>query len=340
MQPNSANLLVQCRRPAAVLAIGVAGCLVLMFLPGHWIAPVKAKAADGLRPAQVALLAARREGRDWAARLTSHYKSAAESARREAELSRLREENQRLAGELARLRLTAEGQSDASTAPRLVKATPVEARVLGRQALSFLGQAEMLDVGRSAGVEAGRLVLAGSAIVLDCGRDRRVEPGQIVIGEACVWGRIAEVGRTTSLVRRLVDAGYRDLVQIVGQRAATRGVRRGPQGVLEGTGGELARISRVDVTEPIEAGDMVYTAAETGVLPRPVLYGQVARVERPVGSAYWEIWMTPAAGRQAPERLSVLSLELNPLRTAEETLARSASEGPTLARSASEGGTK
>jgi cell shape-determining protein MreC len=316
-----------------VLVFAVAGCLVLMFLPGRCIAPLKAKAADGLRPAQAAMLAARREARLWSARLAGHFQCAGESARRDAELIRLREENRQLAGQLARLRLAAEGPSDANATPRLVKASPVEARVLGRQALSFLGRAELLDVGRSSGAEAGGLVL-------DCGRDRCVQPGQIAIGEACVWGRIAEVGRWTSLVRRLVDAGYRDVVQIVGQRAATRGLRRGPQGVLEGTGGQLARISRVDVTEPIEVGDMVYTAAETGVLPRPVLYGQVARVERPVGSAYWEIWMNPAAGRQAPERLLVLSLEINPLRAAEPTPARSASEGPTLARSASEGGTK
>jgi cell shape-determining protein MreC len=305
-----------------VLFLAVAGCLVLMFLPARWIAPVKARALDSLRPAQALVLAARREARDRSARLAGHFQSAGESARRDAELIRLRDENRQLAGQLARLRLAAEGPSDASAAPRLVKASPVEARVLGRQALSFLGRAELLDVGRSSGAEA-------DGLVLDCGRDRSVQAGQIVIGEACVWGRIAEVGRSTSLVRRLVDAGYRDLVQVVGQRAATRGVRRGPQGVLEGIGGELARISRVDVTEPIEAGDMVYTAAETGVLPHPVLYGQVARVERPVGSACWEIWMKPAAGRQAPERLSVLSLELNPLRTADDTLARSASEGQT-----------
>lgn len=138
----------------------------------------------------------------------------------------------------------------------------------------------------------------------------------LVLGEDCVWGRIAEVGRCTSLARSVVDKGYRDLVQIVGQKAAARGVRRGPQGVLEGTGTGRAKIGRVEVTAPVEVGDLVYTAAEVGLLARPALVGQLVRVERPVGSGYWEIWMEPAVGPRAPERLSVLTAEVNTARVA------------------------
>jgi cell shape-determining protein MreC len=167
----------------------------------------------------------------------------------------------------------------------------------------------LLDVGRAVGV-------ANDALVLDAGQDLQLRPGQMLLGEDCVWGRIAEVGRCTSLARSVTDAGYRDLVQIVGQRAAARGVRRGPQGVLEGTGARQAKINRVEVTEPVEVGDLVYTAAEVGLLAQPALVGQLVRVERPVGSGYWELWMEPAVGHYPPQRLSVLTAEVNTARTA------------------------
>lgn len=310
------NLMELIRRPAVVLAIALLGCAVLLCLPERLRGPIKGRAADWLRPAQQAVLQARSAGRRLGEGLDRHFRASADADRLESELARLAEENRRLAAELSALRLAVDAPPGALAAGSLLRPRPVEARVLGRQALAWLGRAQMLDVGRSAGAENGTLVLAPSPVVLDCGHDRSVKPGHLVLGENCVWGRIAEVGRYTSLVRGLLDPGYRDVVQIVGQKAAARGARHGPPGVLEGTGGPRAKISRVEVTEPVEVGDLVFTAAESGLLARPVLYGQVARVERPVGSACWDIWMEPAAGNRVPDRLLVLTAELNSARTA------------------------
>jgi hypothetical protein len=305
MLDRGTTRLERLRGPAGALAIAVALCAALVFLPERWRAAFKGQAADTLRPAQVALRWMRGAGRGLTERVGRQWHAAGETARLDAEITRLTEENRRLLEQLASLRVAAAAPAgDSLLVPR-----PVEARRLGRQALAWLGRAQLLDVGRSAGVEI-------DALVLDCGQDRQLQPGHLVLGENCVWGRVAEVGRVTSLVRSVVDVGYRDLVQIVGQKAAARGVRRGPQGLLEGTGGALAKISRVDVTEPVEVGDMVYTAAEVGLLARPALVGQVRQVKRPVGSGCWEIWMEPALGKRTPERVTVLTAEVNAARTA------------------------
>ena len=309
MRDRGTNPMHLVRRPAHVLAIALAACAALVFLPERWRSALKGQAADALRPAQKAALWVRGAGQDFAQHAGRRWRAAGEAARLEVEIARLTEENRRLVEQVTALRAAAAQSAAGADATRLLQPRLIEARVLGQQALAWLGRAQLLDAGRSAGVENG-------ALVLDCGRDLRVQPGQLVLGENCVWGRIAEVGRATSLVRSVVDAGYRDLVQIVGQRAAARGVRRGPQGVLEGTGAGQARINRVEVTEPVEKGDLVYTAAEAGLLARPVLVGQVVRVRRTVGSGYWEIWVEPAAGRRAPEQLSVLTAAVNPVRVA------------------------
>lgn len=297
------------RRPAVVLAIALAGCATLMFLPERWRSPVKGFAADCLRPGQQVVRQARAAGSRGATLVRSYFQAGSDTARLASELARITEENRRLAAEVAALRVRAASATTEPSGGGLLRARLLEARVLGRQALAWLGRAEMLDVGRTAGAETGTLVL-------DCGQDRNLKSGQLVVGEDCVWGRIAEAGRYTSLVHGPLDVAYRDVVQIVGQKAAARGLRRGPQGLLEGIGGPQAKISRVQVTEPIEVGDLVYTASESGLLVRPALYGRVVRLERPVGSACWEIWMEPAVGSRMPDRLLVVTAELNPARLA------------------------
>lgn len=309
VRERGTSIVQAIRRPAGGLAIALGVCVALFVLPERWRAPVKGQAADGLRPAQEAAQWVRRQGRLLTQQVGRHLHIAGEAAQLEAEIAQLTEENRRLVAQVASLRLAADEAAAAAHGARLLTPRAVEARVLGRQALAWLGRAQLLDVGRSAGVE-------NDALVLDCGQDCQVRPGQLVLGENCVWGRIAEVGRCTSVARSVVDTGYRDLVRIVGQKVAARGVRRGPQGVLEGTGTSRAKISRVEVTEPVEVGDLVYTAAEVGLLARPVLVGQVVHVARPVGSGCWEIWMEPAVGSRAPDRLSVLTAEMNAARIA------------------------
>jgi len=77
----------------------------------------------------------------------------------------------------------------------------------------------------------------------------------------------------------------------------------------------LPRIRLVDAAEPLSVGDPVYTVAGKGVFPTPLLYGQVAELDRPVGAAHWEIRMQPAIVDQ-PERVAVVRTELNPIRVA------------------------
>ncbi len=78
----------------------------------------------------------------------------------------------------------------------------------------------------------------------------------------------------------------------------------------------MARVRLVEVTRPVSVGDLVYTAAEKGVLPAPLLYGRVVRLQRPIGAAHWEIWMQPALAADEPQQVAVLRTELNPSRLA------------------------
>ncbi len=119
--------------------------------------------------------------------------------------------------ELARSLALAPGQfttADERRTPSLLIPQLIPARVLGQQAQAFLLTHDLLDVGRSQGALPNSLVIDEVPQLLDQGRDASVKPGRLVLAGSRVWGKVAEVGPHTCTVRRITDAGYRDLVQL------------------------------------------------------------------------------------------------------------------------------
>ncbi len=222
-----------------------------------------------------------------------------------------------------------------SPMPPLLLSQTIPARVLGRQAKAFLQAREILDVGRSRGVAADAIVVdsdrrlfvnkstkidpqqtgsAQDAAILDQGRDGELQSGRFVLAGRRVWGKLAEVGRHTSTVQRATDAGYRDLVQVASLSEGK--LRFQARGVVVGQGQPLCKIENIETSEPIAAGDLVFTA-DDGVLDVPLLYGRVVRLERKPGAAHWEIWMEPSVPvNSPPAQVAVLSMDLNPARLA------------------------
>lgn len=303
------NLIARLTSPAGTLGVGLMVAIGLALLPARWTASIRGAAATLLRPGQTAACGLRRQGTRATTRIRSHFQAAARLAEAEDELRLLKGENRRLAAELAaaQIRPSAPAGDVADDEARLLTARCVPARVLGRQARAFLGRHHLLDCGSRAGIEPDALVVDCPGLI-DRGRDAEIQPGQLVLAGRRVWGKIVELGAHTSVVRGVTEPGFRELVGL--------GDPPGAQGILEGTGEPLARIRLVEVTEPVSVGDPVYTATGKGVLPVPLLYGRIVRLERPAGAAYWEIWMQPAIAEE-PEQVAVLRTELNPLRVAE-----------------------
>lgn len=313
---ESRNSTTRFTRPANALAIGLAASLVLMAMPERWTSTGKSLVGCVLRPGQIAVRSVRERARRLIAEVTFHRNTAAQLYEARRELDRLRQENRRLQDAVAVL----QGQIRPAEGPgekeRLLGVECVDARVLGQQARSFLGRHHLLDAGTRERIESNDLVVDSAPGLIDRGGDAEIQPSQLVLSGARIWGMVIQVGRHTSTVRTVTEPGYRDLVQL--GDGGSRQRSRGPQGILEGTGEPLARIRLVEVTEPVAVGDAVYTAAGKGVLPRPLLYGHVVRIERPVGSPHWDIWMQPAVAPASPEHVAVLRTVLNPLRVAEK----------------------
>src|SRR5262249_42924784 len=127
-------------------------------------------------------------------------------------------------------------EHDSSHLSPLLTSQTISARVLGRQAQSFLLTRNMLDVGKAQGATAKALVIddvtSSTKPLLDQGRDAAIEQDRLVLAGSRVWGKVAEVGLHTCTVQGITDAGYRDLVQLANVRDgrlhfAARGVLKG-----------------------------------------------------------------------------------------------------------------
>lgn len=309
--------------PAALLAVGVVLGVGFVLAPASLSDAAKGRMAALLRPGQLGVLSLRERGGRVVALVETHFHTAAQLAEAQHQRERLEQANRRLAAELAAAERRSPdpahdptGEAAGEEAGPLLLTRCVEARVLGQQARAYLGRHHLLDVGSRAGVEPDALVLDAPPGLIDQGGNAGLEAGQLVLSQGRVWGKVVDVATATSTVRTVTEPGYRDLVQLAGPKAGNRHPPAGPQGILEGTGEPLARVRLIEVTEPVAVGDLVYTAGAQGLLPQPLLYGRVVRVQRPVGAAHWDIWMEPAVAPGRPEQVAVLRTELNPVRVA------------------------
>jgi len=110
----------------------------------------------------------------------------------------------------------------------------------------------------------------------------------------------------------VTSLGYHDLVMLTGPD----GKRLGPEGILEGTGGPLARLQFVETIEPVAEGDLVWSISAKGILPTPMLSGRVVRAGQPPGATLWEAEVQPAIDIRRVERVLILQAEVNPQRAA------------------------
>jgi cell shape-determining protein MreC len=311
-------------RPALV-AVALGAALLLAVAPERATDPARHGWQALLSPAQRVMGRIVDTSRDFC----EHWQAASADREQLADTidtaKRLTEDNRRLRQALTTAQVDVDNNLDGSNrtsttggalAP-LLTLDAITARVLGRTAQSVLQGRAVLDVGSRSRVTPGALVVDGEnfsgAAVIDAGRDANLAPDRLAIVGRSVWGKLGSVGPMTSVVRRLTDPGYRDLVEIA-HRDGGR-LRVSARGVVVGNGEKLCRIEMVDATAPVAVDDEAYTLTD-GVESSPLLYGHIVRAEHLAGQPHWQLWLAPAIGDRDPRVVAVLRMDLNPARMA------------------------
>jgi len=188
----------------------------------------------------------------------------------------------------------------------------VEARRLGTELAGLWPGRNVIDVGSSSGVASAALIVEPETVLLDQGQQAGIAGEQPVFTGRVVVGKIADIGRWTSRVQLVTDAGYRGFARLVHQ--SSQGARFGAEGILEGDGTAHCRLEWIPSTATVSVGDLVVTSQTDGGLPAPMVYGVVVSAELTDEAPRWNIRVQPAMAAERLQRVQVLRAVLNPLR--------------------------
>jgi hypothetical protein len=301
----------------SVLAVG------LIALPAPWGRALRLAVRDGLRPGLVASASARVElVRTWqrlrrpggpdprVAQLEADVREL-ETARRRAELA-----NAELRQQLAEAEQLGTSPWPVTHAEPLVVPELVEASVLSPGSGPLWRTGPVIAAGGTLGLAGDELVLEADGRVLDQGSDAGLATGQPVFAGRCVVGRLAEVGRSVSVVRPVTDPDFRGLARLVRRSDDGTSFSFGAEGIIEGTGEDHLKLSHIPATEPVAVGDEVYTGEGDGTAGHPMYYGRVTKAALEPGGQHWDIRIEPAAARADLRSVVVYRQKVNPVRTA------------------------
>jgi rod shape-determining protein MreC len=136
-------------------------------------------------------------------------------------------------------------------------------------------------------------------LAINAGREEGVAVGMPVVTSGAVMaGRVAELGLHTSKVQLLSDPGSSIAILLQESRAT---------GLLVGQPDGSLRIVYIPQDEEVQVGDIVLTSGLGGALPRGLVVGQVAEVQRLEFALHQEAVVRPAVDYQRLELLLVIS---------------------------------
>jgi rod shape-determining protein MreC len=172
-----------------------------------------------------------------------------------------------------------------------------EENELLRSQLSFLSSQEYQHLGAS--VIAKNTDPVGNTIVLNVGSEDAVKVGDpVIIDEGYLVGKVLTVSEDTCVVRLMSDGESKIAATILGVDRTI--------GIVEGGYGISVRMNSIPQNEQIRIGDQVVTSGLEERVPRGLIIGEIAGIEREVYEPFQRAYITPAADLGHIRLVSVL----------------------------------
>ncbi|MBI5888390.1 MAG: rod shape-determining protein MreC [Deltaproteobacteria bacterium] len=135
-------------------------------------------------------------------------------------------------------------------------------------------------------------------IVINMGSANGIKKDMAVITPAGIVGRVMETGRGASRV--LLSTDPRSNVDIIVQRTRIKGV-------VEGSGGASLYLKYIRQLEDVHVGDEIVTSGLSGIYPKGLMVGTVAKIEKGADNFFNVIEVKPSVdiGRRLEEVLVV-----------------------------------
>lgn len=125
-----------------------------------------------------------------------------------------------------------------------------------------------------------------SELIINRGLDDGLDVDQFVLANESIIGTVCKVDDRTAIVRLIDDPASKIAVKID---------RLSKDRILQGDGGNCAKVKLLPTKYKIEAGELVYAQKKPGLLSTPVIVGTVAQCESNKDNPLlWDITVKPA----------------------------------------------
>ena len=143
-----------------------------------------------------------------------------------------------------------------------------------------------------------------SEFIIDRGEEDGLAKDQFVLGDNSIIGTISGVSSHTAKVRLITDPGSKIAVRIAGLNVSR---------IMQGDGGNLAKIKLLQISHKVKPGDEVYAEKRPGLLDNPMIVATVAECkiddENP---SLWDITVKPACQIDSLSDVAVIVTKIKP----------------------------
>ena len=134
-------------------------------------------------------------------------------------------------------------------------------------------------------------------LLIDAGESDGLKEDAAVVNAQGLVGQCVEVGQATSRVLLVTDPRFRSAALVQRSRA---------QGMVLGTVRGRCYLAYITSPDAVEVGDLVLTSGVGKTIPKGLLIGKVAKVEKDPSGLYWQARLIPAVDSQHLEELLCL----------------------------------
>lgn len=167
-----------------------------------------------------------------------------------------------------------------------------------RSQLNFFSTQKFVHIGSE--VIGRNIEPLGSTLIINRGKKDGVQTGNaVVISQGVLIGKIAKVEEESSLVRLLNDNQSKVAATIVNHDKSL--------GVIEGGYGISVRMNFIPQQEDVRVGDLIVTSGLEAGMPRGLLIGNVAAVEKEAYEPFQRAILSPAAALSSISLVSVIT---------------------------------
>lgn len=167
-----------------------------------------------------------------------------------------------------------------------------------RNQLNFFSSHNFVHIG--AEVIGRNIEPLGSTLVVNRGTKDGVKPGNaVIISDGVLIGKVASAVEESSLVRLLNDNQSKVAATILNHDKSL--------GVIEGGYGISVRMNFIPQQEEVRVGDLIVTSGLEAGMPRGLLIGNVAAIEKEAYEPFQIATLSPAASLSSVAQVSIIT---------------------------------